>query len=78
MNKVKNLQQYILRYTVANLTSLFNIVSHWLIPSFTLLKVFPLSAIKYTLKDDNDNVKKCIRMGINILKIVILEGMDDV
>ena len=49
-----------------------NAAFHWLISGFTLLKALALGAKKYALK--GENVKKCIRMGIPTLKIVISGG----
>ena len=40
--------------------------------NFTLLKKLVLGARQYTMKDEN--VKKCIRMGITMLEIVIWRG----
>ena len=54
------------------LTSLRNVAFYWLISSFTLLDMLALSATQLTLKDEN--VNKCIRMGITLLKIFIWGG----
>ena len=43
--------------------------SVWLTSDFTLLEALAVDAKKYSLK--GENVKKCIRLGITALKIVI-------
>ena len=69
LNNVKHLRQYNLRYTVANLASLLNVASDGLMSSFTLVGALAIGAKKYTLKCEN--MKKCIRMEITVLNIVI-------
>ena len=48
--------------------------SNWLTLAFTLLKMPVLKAEEYAFKDEN--MKKCIRMGIIVLKIFICGGGD--
>ena len=50
-------------------TSLLNVDSDWTTSGFTLLETIAVDAKKYTLK--GENVKKCITIGITVLKIVI-------
>ena len=61
-----------LPYRVGILTSLSNVVFHWLAPSFMFLAMLPCCAKCNSLK--GENVKKCIRMGISVLKIDIWGG----
>ena len=48
----------------------------WLTTGFTLLISLAMGAKYYALKDEN--VKKCIRMGITVLKMSFGEGKSSV
>ena len=61
LDNVKNLQRYILRYTVANPTSSRNIAS-WLAFGFTQLTTLVVLCKYYIFSKEKMN--KCIRMGI--------------
>ena len=56
------MKQYIMRYSIANPTSLCNVAPSRLASGFTLLKALAIGAKQYTLKVEN--MKKDIRMGI--------------
>ena len=49
--------------------SLHNVIFHWQMSGFMLLTVLAYSAEGCRLR--GENVKKCIRMGITVLKIVV-------
>ena len=48
---------------------IMKVSSDWLKSGFTLLEALAIDAKKYTLK--GENVKRCTRMGITVLKIVL-------
>ena len=51
---------------------IMNVASHWLMSGFTLQNEFALRANYYSLKDED--MKKCIKMFITVLKLVIWKG----
>ena len=77
LDNAKNLRQYILRYTVPNLTSLCNVAFHWLTSGYMQLASCSAGRRRCNMYIFTVFLKgkcyKCIRMGIIKFKISFWE-----